>query len=157
LLNLLGCSIGTVSDIFGDFLVTGLVPRPAYRVACGYSICTGSRLWWALRRHLCWRYAVRRDPLPTLPGLRGRVGRGISGWQRTVATVSVGLLAGACGMPAQFGSSDHPNRTESNSIDLISALSTGALTGADLVVASAATTTLLDQRDGGPWENPVTG
>jgi len=79
------------------------------------------------------------------------------GWLRTVATLSVGLLAGACGMPAQFGSSDHQNRTESHSVDLISALSTGALTGADLVVASAATTTLLDHRDGGPWENPVTG
>ena len=60
-------------------------------------------------------------------------------------------------MPAQFGFSGHDNRTDSGSIDLISALSTGALTGADLVVASAATTTLLDYRDGGPWENPDTG
>ncbi len=67
------------------------------------------------------------------------------------------LVAGACGMPAQFGFSGPDNRTDSGSIDLISALSTGALTGGDLEVASAATTTLLDYRDGGPWENPVTG
>jgi hypothetical protein len=60
-------------------------------------------------------------------------------------------------MPAQFGFSGGTSRTDSNSIDLISALSTGAFTGADLAVASAATTTLLDRRDGGPWENPVTG
>ena len=67
------------------------------------------------------------------------------------------LLAGACGMPAQFGFSGHDNRPDSNAVDLISALSTGAFTGADLAVASAATTTLLDHRDGGPWENPLTG
>jgi surface antigen len=60
-------------------------------------------------------------------------------------------------MPAQFGFSGPENRTDSSSVDLISALSTGALTGADLAVASAATTTLLDYRDGGPWENPDTG
>jgi len=60
-------------------------------------------------------------------------------------------------MPAQFGFSGHDNRTDSGSLDLISALSTGALTDGDLAVASAATTTLLDYRDGGPWENPATG
>jgi surface antigen len=71
--------------------------------------------------------------------------------------LSIVLVAGACGMPAQFGFSGPDNRTDSNSIDLISALSTGALTGGDLEVASAATTTLLDYHDGGPWENPATG
>jgi surface antigen len=60
-------------------------------------------------------------------------------------------------MPAQFGFSGHNDRSDSNSIDLISALSTGAFTGDDLDVASAATATLLDRRDGGPWENPLTG
>jgi surface antigen len=60
-------------------------------------------------------------------------------------------------MPAQFGFSCHNDRSDSTSIDLISALSTGAFTGDDLDVASAATTTLLDRRDGGPWENPLTG
>jgi surface antigen len=60
-------------------------------------------------------------------------------------------------MPAQFGFSGTDNRTDSSAIDLISALSTGALTDGDLAVASAATTTLLDYRDGGPWENPATG
>jgi surface antigen len=71
--------------------------------------------------------------------------------------MSIVLVTGACGMPAQFGFSGPDNRTDSNSIDLISALSTGALTGGDLEVASAATTTLLDYHDGGPWENPATG
>jgi surface antigen len=60
-------------------------------------------------------------------------------------------------MPAQFGFSGTDNRTDSSPIDLISALSIGALTDGDLAVASAATTTLLDYRDGGPWENPATG
>jgi surface antigen len=62
-------------------------------------------------------------------------------------------------MPAQFGFSgrDNDNGADSNPIDLIAALSTGAVTDADLMVATAATTTLLDHRDGGPWENPDTG
>jgi surface antigen len=60
-------------------------------------------------------------------------------------------------MPAQFGLSGRNDRSDPNSIDLISALSTGAFTGDDLAVASAATATLLDRRDGGPWENPLTG
>jgi surface antigen len=60
-------------------------------------------------------------------------------------------------MPAPVGFSSHDDKTDSNPIDLISALSTGAFTGDDLDVASAATTTLLDNRHGGPWENPATG
>jgi surface antigen len=60
-------------------------------------------------------------------------------------------------MPAQFGFSSHNNTIDANSIDLVSALSTGAFTGDDLVVASAATAALLDRRNGGPWENPATG
>ncbi len=60
-------------------------------------------------------------------------------------------------MPAQFALSGHSTRTDSASIDLIAALSTGAFTGADVAAASAATTTLLDRGDGGPWENPLTG
>jgi surface antigen len=73
--------------------------------------------------------------------------------------LSIVLVAGACGMPAQFGFSGHDNdnRTDANPIDLIAALSSGAVTDADLVVASTATTTLLDHHDGGPWENPATG
>jgi 17 kDa outer membrane surface antigen len=67
------------------------------------------------------------------------------------------LIAGACGMPAQFGFASHNSKADANSADLISALSTGAFTGDDLDVASAATTTLLDRRNGGPWENPATG
>src|SRR5580700_8874363 len=56
LLNQVGCSIGTVSDILGGLLVTGRVPGPAYRIAfraaylgLGYNVCVGSRLWRALR------------------------------------------------------------------------------------------------------------
>jgi surface antigen len=60
-------------------------------------------------------------------------------------------------MPTQFGFSGENNKSDSNSVDLISALSTGAFTGDDLAVASAATTALLDRRNGGPWENPLTG
>ncbi|MCL2430102.1 MAG: RT0821/Lpp0805 family surface protein [Alphaproteobacteria bacterium] len=60
-------------------------------------------------------------------------------------------------MPAQFGFSGRDNRSDANSIDLISALSTGAFTGDDVAVASTATAALLDRRDGGPWENPLTG
>jgi surface antigen len=67
------------------------------------------------------------------------------------------LLVGACGIPAQFGFSRHDTRSEPDSADLISALSSGAFTGDDLAVASAATTALLDRRNGGPWENPLTG
>jgi 17 kDa outer membrane surface antigen len=73
------------------------------------------------------------------------------------SSAAIVLLAGACGMPAQFGFSSRNDRTDSDPVDLISALSTGAFTGDDLTVASAATATLLDRRDGGPWENPVTG
>jgi surface antigen len=71
--------------------------------------------------------------------------------------LSVALLAGACAMPTQFGFSGQNDKSDSNSIDLISALSTGAFTGDDLAVASAAATALLDRRNGGPWENPLTG
>jgi surface antigen len=79
------------------------------------------------------------------------------GWQRAASTLSIALVTGACGVPAPFGFSSRDNKADSNPIDLISALSTGAVTGADLTVASAATTTLLDHRNGGPWENPATG
>ena len=60
-------------------------------------------------------------------------------------------------MPAQFGFSSQNSRADSGSVDLISALSIGAFTDDDLAVASAATTGLLDLRNGGPWENPATG
>jgi hypothetical protein len=69
--------------------------------------------------------------------------------------VGIALLAKACGMPAQFGYSDRSNR-----IDSINwAENAIASSSADLVVASAATTALLDHGDGasGPWENPLTG
>ncbi len=58
-------------------------------------------------------------------------------------------------MSAQFGLSG--NNGKIDSVDLISALSTGAVSGDDLAVASAATTKLLAHGSGGPWENPQTG
>ena len=46
---------------------------------------------------------------------------------------------------------------KADAVDLISALSTGAFTGEDLVAATEATATLLGRGKGGPWENPQTG
>jgi surface antigen len=68
---------------------------------------------------------------------------------------SVALLIEACGMPAQFGFSDRGNRVDS----INWAENAVAFSSADLVVAGAATTALLDHDDGAsvPWENPLTG
>lgn len=60
-------------------------------------------------------------------------------------------------MPAKFSFLGRDNRTDST--NSISAQNTGAFSNADMAVASAATSALLD-RDGdtsGPWENPQTG
>ena len=64
------------------------------------------------------------------------------------------LLAGACSMPAKFAFFGRDDRADS-----VNAMqSAAAFSNADLAVASAATTALLE-RDGasGPWENPLTG
>jgi outer membrane surface antigen len=69
--------------------------------------------------------------------------------------VGVTLLVEACGMPAQFWSSDRTNK-----IDPINfAENAVAFSSADFAAASAATTALLGHDDGasGPWENPLTG
>jgi surface antigen len=57
-------------------------------------------------------------------------------------------------MPAQFGLSGHRS---SDSVDL--GQNTAAFSSADLAVASAVTTLLLDNDEGAssPWENPLTG
>jgi surface antigen len=47
--------------------------------------------------------------------------------------------------------------TRSDSLDLISALSTGAFSDDDLIVASMTTARLLERGKGGPWENRQTG
>jgi surface antigen len=59
-------------------------------------------------------------------------------------------------MPAQLGFFGREDRADS--ANSISAQNAGVFSNADLAVASAATTALLDQ-DGasGPWENPLTG
>jgi surface antigen len=59
------------------------------------------------------------------------------------------------GLPAVGLSADAS--AKSDSIDLISALSTGAFSDDDLIVASMAAATLLARGKGGPWENPRTG
>jgi surface antigen len=53
--------------------------------------------------------------------------------------------------------SAQPKTDSADSTDLISALSTGALSGDDLIIAGVVTATLLDRGAGGPWENPQTG
>jgi surface antigen len=77
----------------------------------------------------------------------------------TVAALGVALLTEACGMSAKFGLSGVTTSTEAktDSVDLISALSTGAFSDDDLIIASMATATLLARGTGGPWENPHTG
>jgi surface antigen len=74
-----------------------------------------------------------------------------------VAFISgIALIAEACSMPAQLGFFGRDDRA--NSVNSISAQNASAFSNADLAVASAATTALLEQ-DGasGPWENPLTG
>jgi surface antigen len=80
------------------------------------------------------------------------------------SALSLALMAGACGMAAKFslpslGSSTASAGAEAktDSIDLISALATGAFTGDDIIAASEATAALLGRGKGGPWENPQTG
>jgi surface antigen len=46
---------------------------------------------------------------------------------------------------------------KADSSDLISALSTGAFSDDDLIIASMTTARLLARGKGGPWENPQTG
>lgn len=90
----------------------------------------------------------------------------IPGWRRVVGTLSalgVALLAGACGLSATLGlpgvgaSADARTGTKTDTTDLISALSTGAFSDADLVAASTATAALMARGKGGRWENPQTG
>jgi surface antigen len=59
------------------------------------------------------------------------------------------------GLPAAGVSADASAKADST--DLISALSTGAFSDDDLIVASMAAATLLARGKGGPWENPRTG
>jgi surface antigen len=64
-------------------------------------------------------------------------------------------------MSAKFGlpgaSIGGSSSAKTDSIDLISALSTGAFSDDDLIVASMTTARLLERGKGGPWENPQTG
>jgi surface antigen len=87
-------------------------------------------------------------------------------WRRAICPVSalsLALLAGACGMSSKLGLSDATTSNGASggaktpSIDLISALSTGAFSDDDLIVAGVATASLLARGTGGPWENPQTG
>jgi surface antigen len=59
------------------------------------------------------------------------------------------------GLPAAGVSTDASAKADSN--DLISALSTGAFSDDDLIIASMTTAKLLEHAKGGPWENRQTG
>jgi surface antigen len=120
--------------------VTGHAPGLAYR-GSGYNAYGGPRLWRASSPlHLSRRW-------------------------RLLCTLGIALLAGACGLSSKLGLSDATTgngtgasaNIKIDSTDLISALSTGAISDDDLVVASGATATLLARGNGGPWENPQTG
>jgi surface antigen len=59
------------------------------------------------------------------------------------------------GLPAMGVSADAGAKADST--DLISALSTGAFSDEDLIVASMTAARLLERGKGGPWENRQTG
>jgi surface antigen len=61
------------------------------------------------------------------------------------------------GSTSSAGASGASVDVKTDSVDLISALSTGAVTGEDIIAASEATAALLSRGKGGPWENPQTG
>jgi surface antigen len=64
-------------------------------------------------------------------------------------------MSASIGLPAAGGDGDPAAKADS--IDLISALSTGVFSGDDLVAAGMAASALLGRGKGGPWENPHTG
>jgi hypothetical protein len=151
--------------------VTGRTPSPADRGA-GYSAYAGPRLWRALRlRHPARGSRPAGAPafVPVLALFRRPARR--AGWRRPLRRFSaltpafgLALLTGACGISsAKFGlpagsfggSADAGAKAES--IDLISALSTGAFSGDDLIIASMTAARLLERGKGGPWENRQTG
>jgi surface antigen len=68
-------------------------------------------------------------------------------------------MAAKFGLPGASTSSASGTGVDvkTDSIDLISALSTGAVTGEDIIAAGEATAALLSRGKGGPWENPQTG
>jgi surface antigen len=106
----------------------------------------------------------------TAPGTAASCRRSLTLWGRTVcpgAALAVALLAGACGMSATnfslpgagsgAGSDAGTAAKPADSVDLISALSTGAFSGDDLIIASMAATAFMARGRGGPWENPHSG
>jgi surface antigen len=61
------------------------------------------------------------------------------------------------GLPGAGANADAKTETKTDSIDLISALSTGAFSDDDLIAASMTTARLLERGKGGPWENRQSG
>jgi surface antigen len=55
------------------------------------------------------------------------------------------------------GSGDGAAAKPADSVDLISALSAGAFSDDDLIIASMAATAFMARGKGGPWENPSSG
>jgi surface antigen len=133
--------------------VTGRAPGPAFR-GSAYRVYGGPRLWRALRL----RHPVRGALSDC------RVAALIVGLRRSVCAffaLGIALMTAACGMSAKFAlpgtgpSADAKAPTGSE--DLISALSTGAFSGDDLLTASVTAAALLAHGKGGRWENPQSG
>jgi surface antigen len=92
-------------------------------------------------------------PMGDSSGCAARIARAVC----TCSTLAIALAAGACGMSTRFGLPDAGTNTPADSVDLISALSTGAFSGDDIIVASMAAAALVQRGKGGPWENSQTG
>jgi surface antigen len=78
---------------------------------------------------------------------------------RALFALGIALMAAACGMPAKVNLpvTGTDAKAASDSVDLISALSTGAFSDDDLITASVTAATLLAHGKGGRWENPQSG
>lgn len=141
--------------------MTGSVPGRARR-GPGYS----GYGWLRLRRVTRLRHPVRAQrgrpgcraaepastPAETAPARRAAA---------LLVALCVGLSGGACSLAGKFGgpaggaaAAGDDGETDS---DLISVLSTGAVTGDDVIAASAAAAALVGRGKGGRWENPRSG
>lgn len=92
------------------------------------------------------------EPAETAPGRRAAA---------LLVALCVGLSGGACSLAGKIGgpaggvtAAGDDGETDS---DLISVLSSGAVTGDDVIAASAAAAALVGRGKGGRWENPRSG
>jgi surface antigen len=134
--------------------------RERFQALIRFSAYGGARLWRAFwLRHPAWAaWSPVFVPAPFRCPARP------SGWWRALCPLSalgLALLTGACGMSTKFGlpaaGGKADTSAKADSGDLISALSTGAFSDDDLIVASTSAAALLARGKGGPWENRQTG